>query len=44
VLIITHDVAVAAHARRQYLLSGGRVVNTRTGERQPLALGSRERA
>jgi ABC-type multidrug transport system fused ATPase/permease subunit len=44
VLIITHDIAVAAQARRQYLLSGGRVVNTRTGERQPLALGSRERA
>ena len=44
VLIITHDRAVAAHARRQYRLSGGKVVSSPTGERQPLALGPRGRA
>ena len=40
VLIITHDSAVAAHASRQYRLSGGKVVSAPTGERLPLALGS----
>jgi ABC-type bacteriocin/lantibiotic exporter with double-glycine peptidase domain len=40
VLIITHDVAVAAHAHRQYVLRGGKVVNAAQATGPPLMLGS----